>query len=265
MTAAHAQPGLTALPGGHALPVVEIDLGAGVRAGFTERGAFNLGLNVGDDPREVLARRARVEEWAGGPVAFVTQVHGADVAVVEPWSGPSPMSIGSADALVSARGVGLGILVADCVPGLLADPGAGVVAAVHAGRTGLVAGVVQAALAEMVAHGARTENIRAAIGPAICGACYEVPAAMRAEVADVVPATWGITSKGTPSLDLPAGVAALLAAAGVAQVQRLEICTLTDERFFSHRRVVRDGGTPGRFAGIVRTVTLVPGRVASER
>jgi len=250
------------------LPVLEVDLGRGVRAAFTMRAggvstgphaALNLGLNVSDEVGDVLANRALVGRWAGAPVAFATQVHGADVAVVEPWSGPTPPSIGRFDALVSARGAGIGVLVADCVPVLLADPEAGVVGAVHAGRCGLADGVVQATLTTMIACGARPERVRAAIGPAICGACYEVPAGLRAEVADVVPATWGTTTAGTPALDLPAGVAALLAAAGVVRVQRLAICTLTDDRFFSHRRAQREGITTGRFAGLIRTVGPAPG------
>lgn len=256
------------------LPVVEVDLGEGVRAAFTTRAggvstgayaALNLGLHVADDVDDVLANRRLVERWAGGPVAFATQVHGADVALVEPWSGPTPESIGRFDALVSAHGAAIGVLVADCVPVLLADPEAGVVAAVHAGRRGLAGGVVQAALATMAAHGARPERVRAAIGPAICGACYEVPAALRAEVADVVPATWGTTSAGTPALDLPAGVAALLATAGVTRVERLATCTLTDEDYFSHRRAQRDGSVTGRFAGVIRTVSPRSGRVVRDR
>ncbi len=84
------------------------------------------------------------------------------------------------DALVSTGPVGLGVLVADCVPVLLADPGARVVGAVHAGRRGVVAGVVTAAVRALRAAGAT--HLRAVVGPAICGACYEVPAALRDEV-----------------------------------------------------------------------------------
>ena len=99
------------------------------------------------------------------------------------------------------------------------------------------------------------------IGPAICGTCYEVPAALRDEVAAVVPATWATTSAGTAALDLPAGVAALLAAAGVRQVTRLAICTRTDERFFSYR-AQRDHA--GRFAGVIRSVHPHAGRVGAQ-
>ena len=252
--------------------VLAVDLGPGVRAGFSTRAGgvgsgpqagLNLGLNVSDRVDDVLANRALVARWVGGPVVFATQVHGVDVAVVgsplAPPTEPAAPSIGCYDGLVCASGIAIGVLVADCVPVLLADPEAGVVGAVHAGRRGLAAGVVQAALARMVALGARPGRTRAAIGPAICGACYEVPAPLRAAVSDVVPDTWATTSWGTPALDLPAGVGAVLAAAGVLAVQRLDTCTLTDQRFYSHRRAQRDGTGNGRFAGLIRAAAGAPG------
>ena len=226
-----------------------VDLGQGVRAAFTTRAGGDMRVD-----------RGSVERWTGGPVAFATQVHGADVAVVEPGSA----AVGRYDALVSAGGAGIGVLVADCVPVLLVDTRAGVVAAVHAGRRGLAGGVVQAALAVMTASGARPGRVRAVIGPAICGECYEVPAALRDEVAGVVPATWATTPAGTAALDLPAGVAAVLAAAGVRHVARIAICTQTDERFFSYRRAQRDGEPAGRFAGVIRWVGQCPGRVGAD-
>ena len=256
-------------PARTALPVVEVDLGEGVRAAFTTRSggvssgahaSLNLGLNVDDDPARVRANRRLVEAWSGRPVQFASQVHGVRVAIVGPElpRGSTPDSVAEVDALVSATGAGVAVLVADCVPVLLADPAAGVVGAVHAGRRGLADGVIQSALAAMVGLGARADRIRAVIGPAICGACYEVPADLRAEVAAVVPASWSTTSWGTPALDLPAGVAATLAAAGVSRVEDLAICTLTDERFYSHRS--QRGGPPtGRFAGVIRTTAQIPG------
>lgn len=263
------------LPERTSLPVVEVDLGEGVRAGFTMRAggvsgapfaSLNLGLHVADDPADVLANRRRLERWVGGPVAFATQVHGAEVTVVDPGAGPDAPadSLGEFDALVARSGAGIAVLAADCVPVLLADPVAGVVGAVHAGRGGLVAGVVQVALAAMTGLGARPGRIRAAIGPAICGACYEVPAELRAEVSAVVPGTWATTSWGTASLDLPAGVAATLAGAGVGSIERVAICTLTDDRFYSHRGAC-EGGATGRSAGVIRADSPGPGRVGADR
>jgi len=236
--------------------VLVVDLGPGVRAGFTVRtpgpGAGNLGLGVGEDPAPVLARRRALARWAGAPLAWATQVHGTrvlDRPAVLPDADGSPLA--EADAIVVGRGHGAAVVVADCVPVLLADAHAGVGAAVHAGRRGLLDGVVQATVATLVAAGARPDRIRAAVGPSICGRCYEVPAAMRDEVAAVVPDVASRTDRGTPALDLPAGVVAVLAGAGVTAVHRTGWCTRTDERFFSHRRSTGTGEPSGRCAGVV--------------
>ncbi len=81
----------------------------------------------------------------------------------------------------------------------------------------------------------------AAIGPAVCGRCYEVPAALRAEVAALVPAAHAETSWGTPALDVPAGVAAQLAEAGVQDVVRSSVCTLESADHYSYRGEQRTG------------------------
>ncbi|WP_406603325.1 polyphenol oxidase family protein [Nocardioides dongkuii] len=172
------------------------------------------------------------------------QVHGADVHVVagDPRASGAP----DADALVSDRaGVALLARSADCVPLLLVAE-EGVVAAVHAGREGVRRGVVPAALARMRSLGAG--RVRAWIGPHVCGRCYEVPAGMRDEVAAVVPATASTTRRGTPALDLGAGVRAQLDGSGVVEVVDLGRCTLEDDALHSHRR---DGAAAGRLAGVV--------------
>lgn len=243
------------------LPVLGVDLGPGVRAGFTTRAggvstapwdSLDLGLHVGDDPAHVRANRERVVRWAGAPLAWATQVHGADVHVLGGPADTARDTVGDADALVTALpATGVGVLVADCVPVLLADPVARVVGAAHAGRRGLVAGVLQAALAAMVARGADPARVRAAVGPAISGPRYEVPEAMQREVAAVVPETACTTAQGTAGLDLPAGAAAVLRRAGVGDVLVTGWCTDTDPRFYSHRRAQRAGTTTGRSAGVV--------------
>jgi YfiH family protein len=173
------------------------------------------------------------------------QVHGAVVAVVdEPALGGD---VPVADALVtSLPGIVLVVRVADCVPVLLADPGAGVVAAVHAGRPGLVAGVVPQAVRTMRATGA--ESIQAWVGPHVCGACYEVPAQMREEVADAVPQAWAETSWGTPSVDIGAGVRAQLRQHEVHPVVAVPRCTREDLDLYSYRR---QGTESGRLGGLV--------------
>jgi len=121
-----------------------------------------------------------------------------------------------------------------------------IIAAAHAGRPGVASGVIPATVAEMRRRGAA--DIRAWLGPSICGSCYEVPAELRASVAAEVPAAWASTSWGTPALDLPAGVRSQLAAEDVA-VEYSGECTLENDSLFSYRRDNRTG----RFAGLVWT------------
>ncbi|TGO05856.1 polyphenol oxidase family protein [Serinibacter arcticus] len=264
--------------------VLRVDLAVDVSALFTTRGGgasrppydgANLGLGVADDPGAVLANRAGVARVLGAPITWARAVHGRDVARVGeggvlPAATPGDGGTPDVDALVTTeRGRGVAALAADCVPVLLAatlapDAGADApagptlaVAAVHSGRRGLAAGVVPAAVAalgraahEALGRGAEASDVvlRAVVGPAICGRCYEVPQELRDEVAAVVPEAAATTSWGTPSLDLPAGVLAQLQAAGV-DVRVLPVCTHEDPRFFSHRR----DGVTGRFAGAIAT------------
>lgn len=181
----------------------------------------------------------------GTPLALMSQVHGRDVARVD---GPGEPPV--ADGLVTGTaGLGLVVRVADCVPVLLADPDAGLVGAVHAGRPGLVAGVVPAAVERLRALGA--DRLVAWVGPHVCGSCYEVPAEMRDEVVAVVPESAATTSWGTPALDIGAGVVAQLRAADGVEVEVVDAsrCTIEDDDLYSYRR---QGPASGRLAGIVR-------------
>ncbi|MYQ38102.1 MULTISPECIES: peptidoglycan editing factor PgeF [unclassified Streptomyces] len=211
---------------------------------------LNLGGAVGDDPAAVRANRARAARSLGldpDLVVWMNQVHGRDVAVVDgPWG--DTRDIPAVDAVVTARrGLPLAVLTADCAPVLLADPAAGVAAAAHAGRPGLVAGVVPAAVEAMIALGAEPSRITAHTGPAVCGRCYEVPEQMRAEVAGAVPESWSETSWGTPAVDVTAGVHAQLAELGVTDRHSSPFCTLESGDHFSYRR----DRTTGRLAGYV--------------
>jgi YfiH family protein len=141
----------------------------------------------------------------------------------------------------------LGVLVADCLPVLLADPAARVVAVAHAGRRGLLAGVLPRVVAAMAALGAQPAGIRASVGPAAGGCCYEVPAQMQEEAVASVPELLATTSWGTPSLDLRAGAVAQLRGLGLSAVTTAGGCTIEDESFYSYRR----SGRTGRFAGVV--------------
>ena len=210
---------------------------------------LNLGGAVGDDPGAVRTNRELAAKSLGlepARVIWMNQVHGAEVAVVEgPW-GDRPVP--EVDAVVTGRrGLALAVLTADCTPVLLADPVAGVVAAAHAGRPGMVAGVVPAALRAMTELGADPARIVARTGPAVCGRCYEVPEAMRAEVAAVEPAAYSETSWGTPAVDVTAGVHAQLERLGVHDREQSPVCTLESDDHFSYRR----DRTTGRLAGYV--------------
>lgn len=216
--------------------------------------SFNLAHHVGDDPSIVTANRSLLGQALGlERISFVEQVHGiavhpvtADAAASLSPGGAASAEPVRADAQVSdVVGVGLAVLVADCTPVLLADPDAGVIAAVHAGRRGMVGGVVAAALGQMRARGA--QSISAAIGPSIGPRRYEVPADMRDEVADAEPVTASVTRVGTPALDVAAGVAEQLAREGVSLRAWSADCTFESQDLFSYRR----DGTTGRFAGVV--------------
>ncbi len=209
--------------------------------------SFNLGAGVGDDPAAVAANRNRLADELGLPrdrLVWMEQVHGRNAEVVD---GPRAGAVEATDALVTAEpGLALIALCADCVPVLLADPEAGVVGAVHAGRVGARVGVLPAALDAMREAGASIDRIEVLLGPAACGECYEVPAAMQADVEQHLPGSASKTRKGTPGLDIRAGLWQQLADAGVAKIGVDPRCTIEDTTLFSHRRE----GTTGRLAAL---------------
>lgn len=208
--------------------------------------SLNLAIEGGDDPgaRQRNLHLLLADFAPGDRVADLHQVHGcAVVAVGDGAPGQRP----EADALVTDRaGVVLVVRAADCVPVLFADPEAGVVGAAHCGRPGLAAGVVPRTVERLRDLGAG--DLTAWLGPHVCGACYEVPAELQAEVGAAEPASVATTSWGTPSLDLGAGVRAQLDRAGVRVVD-VSRCTRESPDLYSFRR---DGAGAGRLAGLVR-------------
>lgn len=209
--------------------------------------SFNLGDHVGDDPAAVAANRTRLAVELGldeRKVAWMEQVHGRTVTVVDgPQDGPAEVT----DALVTAQpGLAVVALVADCVPILLGDLEAGVVAAVHAGRVGARIGVLSAAFGAMLELGARPHHVEALLGPAICGDCYEVPRHMADDVEAHLPGSAARSRKGTPSIDLRAGLWQQLADLGVGRIGVDPRCTAEDSTLFSYRRE----GTTGRLAAV---------------
>ncbi|SFC73608.1 peptidoglycan editing factor PgeF [Streptomyces aidingensis] len=212
---------------------------------------LNLGGAAGDDPGAVRTNRALAARSLGldpAAVFWMNQVHGSEVAVVDgplpgegPGEEPGAQSPPVDGAVTARRGLALAVLTADCCPVLLADPVAGVVGAAHAGRPGLAAGVVPATVEAMRALGADPRRIIARTGPTVCGGCYEVPAAMRDEVERAAPGSAAVTRRGTPAVDIPAGVRRQLRAAGVREVPASPVCTMESDDCFSYRREGRTG------------------------
>ncbi len=219
----------------------------GIRVAFTDTAAGNLALHVGDDSAAVCGRRSALEQRMGvepGSLRFMEQVHSADVALVD--GKPAPGEVPVADALVSANGsTPLAVMVADCLPVLFAGTGPDGIAtaAAHAGRRGLLDGILANTAAALRYAGA--DGIQAWIGPGVCGNCYEVPGEMVSGAAHL-PGAASETSWGTPALDLPAAARNQLQSLGIA-VQMIPGCTMEEPELFSHRR---DAPT-GRFAGII--------------
>jgi len=211
------------------------------RTGGASSGAFaslNLGTHVSDDLPTVLSNRAILAEEVG-PIQYMSQVHGNRVVVIEEVTDEDP----TADALVTGiPGVSLAVQVADCIPLLLHS--AESVAAVHVGRKGLVNGVALAAIEAMRDMG--SSEITAIIGPSICGNCYEVSQEIHDEVVTLHPMAASRTSQGTPALDLPAALRAVLESQLISIIDDSR-CTLENDDLYSYRR----DGVTGRQAGII--------------
>ena len=233
-----------------------IELGLpGARVVFTTRSggvsegpysSLNLGILTDDDPDRVSRNRELLSQALGldsGSVAMGWQVHGAEI---KEWAGPPPAGrdgfghpgdeLSKVDGHATDRaGLGLLVLVADCLPVALASPGR--VAMLHCGWRGLAAGILERGV------GFFEEPPAAAVGPGIGRCCYEVGR----EVLDAFSGLQGVAED--QMLDLRAVAEATLRAAGVQRVEHVDLCTsCRADLFFSQRR---DGGVTGRQAAIV--------------
>ena len=231
-----------------------ISLGQFPHGFLGRRGGMSVGemagLNVGygsSDDREAIAGNRRLAIEALHPqaeLATVHQIHSAEVVVAgHAWpQGERPR----ADGLVTdTPNLLLGILTADCAPVLFADHRAVVVGAAHAGWRGALAGVTDATIEAMEALGARRENIHAAIGPCIAQPSYEVDEAFRARFLAADPDNERFFTSGAAGkehFDLEAYVVHRLLAAGIGEVEALNLDTYADaDRFFSYRRATHRG------------------------
>ena len=182
-----------------------------------------FGTDADGDGRSDTSARIAISADLGVPSqwATISPVHGAGVVVAT-----EPGQLGEADAVVtSTPGLPIAVATADCVPVGLA--GERSVALAHAGWRGVVAGVVPAVLAAMRSSG--DPAARAVIGPHIGPCCYEVGD----EVVKALGATPATTRWGTQSVDLAAAIVEQL---GDIEIEMIDMCTLDDDRFASHRR-----------------------------
>jgi YfiH family protein len=247
-----------ALPGiAHAFFTREGGVSGGVYA------SLNGGRGSSDDPAAVAENRRRMASALGvAPDRFATpyQVHSA-VAVATGAAWPDAAAAPRADAVVTREnGLAVGVTIADCGPILLADAAAGVVAAAHAGWKGALGGVIEAALTQMEALGARRKDTVAVLGPCIRQPSYEVGAEFvsRFTAADAgnarffAPAARG----GHALFDLAGYIVQRLRAAGVGTVADLALDTYADPaRFFSYRRTTHDGEAD--YGRLIAAIALV--------
>lgn len=232
-----------------------------------EYATLNLGLHVGDDAADVLENRRRVATALGadpGDFVFCNQTHGRQVQIVTRadrgrGAFTADDAIAGADALVTQDpGTVLMIMVADCVPIVLYDPTAHVLACVHAGWRGTVAQVAEAALAAMATLGAQAANVIAGIGPAIPPGRYqvgdEVAAAARESLGWHAQEVVRPDGTGKWLFDLWTANRLLLQEAGVPErnIQVADVPTGTGPGLFFSDRHARPCG---RFAAIARLTT----------
>jgi polyphenol oxidase len=227
------------------LKIAELESELGFVHGFSTIGLGSVGLTHSPDPAPVLASRrafARALGIDSEPLTTAGAVHGSTVARVD-----EPQDVVQrVDGLVTdRRGVALFATFADCYPIVLWDAKRRCAGLVHAGWRGTVAGVAKAAVKAMRdEYGCKPDDIRAGIGPGICGHCYEVGG----EVASQFDARFVIASAGDRFLlDLAAANRAQLEEVGLLEVHVLGICTKESDFLPSHRR--NPDGT--RFGAIV--------------
>lgn len=242
------------------MKINNLPIGPGAECGYTERCAadplhpydgVNLCHYTNDSLHHVAECRQEFAQKLGVQVSALIiprQAHTTNVAVI---NSPAPAVLDNVDALVTDRkDIVLCINTADCVPLLLHDTKAGVIAACHAGWRGAVNGVVQNTVAAMLSLGASPEHIQAAMGPCICPNCFEVGP----EVADrfqqwpdtiITSAEWS-----KPHIDLPAVIAHILTQQGINHITPPPACTRCSWRtLFSARKL---GINSGRMLSFIR-------------
>ncbi|MEJ7934451.1 peptidoglycan editing factor PgeF [Sphingobium sp. AN558] len=237
------------------IELLRADALAGVPHGFAGRqggvsigvhAGLNVGLGSQDDRQAIMRNRDLACEALMASAALVTvrQVHSADVVTVNDAIAEDARP--AADAMVTAcSGLVLGILTADCVPVLLADPVAGVVGAAHAGWKGAIGGITDRTIVAMEALGAARERIACAIGPCIGRLSYEVKLAFAERFERDDPDNGRFFTAGRAGhcqFDIAGYVASRLHGAGIERISLLDEDTYSQpDRFFSYRRSCHRG------------------------
>lgn len=249
----------------------------GVKAFSTTRGevdrrnaysSVNLCDYVGDDALRVLDARITLAMQLGvdlDDLVMPRQTHSCRVAVIDEAFRAMDIdkqeaALEGGDALVtSLKGVVIGVNTADCVPIVLADEKAGVIAVAHAGWRGTAGRIAQAVVKEMCRQGACPEHIQVAMGPSICQDCFEVGDevvdAFRQAHFDLDSIVKRNAETGKAHIDLRAANRDVLIAAGVPvdHVVVSQHCSRCEhERFFSARRLGINSGRT--FTGIYKRV-----------
>ncbi|MEJ8544571.1 peptidoglycan editing factor PgeF [Brevibacillus borstelensis] len=246
----------------------------GLVAGFTTRsggvseqpyGSFNMGLHVGDSSSHVIANRKRLAEELGMTFEAWTcadQVHGSKVCeVAAGGAGRESLEdvIDETDGLfTNKRGILLTSFYADCVPLYFLDQKTGAIGLAHAGWKGTVSRIAEEMVRSFGRHyGTKAETVKVAIGPAICGRCYEVDERIIEQVRASAQ-NWenAVESRenGHYMLDLPTLNQEILTECGIVpeNIIRTQWCTsCRTDLFFSHRREAGRTGKTGRMASFI--------------
>lgn len=238
------------------------------RTGGVSEGAYaslNVGLGSDDDRADVAENRRRVAEFLGAEKGLLTlrQVHGRTVLAVEAMLADDARP--EADGIITqTHNFAIGALTADCVPILLADAEAGIIAAVHAGWKGALANIMEEAVEQMCARGAVRGRMLAAIGPCIAQESYEVGDELRQAFVQADAGTDAFFAPGAQAgkwmFDTGAVVEARLQALGLGAIERLALDTYAlESRFFSFRRSTHRAASGGAvdYGRQVSAITLV--------
>jgi len=225
------------------------------RQGCSVFDSFNVALHVGDDTRQVQAKRmqllAALQPYGVERLVWLNQTHSIDVVTVD---ATLQADLVDADALITTqRGVGVVIMTADCLPIMLTDAAGQAVACLHAGWRGLADGVIEATVAQMQAQTGFTPT-HAWLGAAIGATAFEVGAEVRAQFvahsSDAVSA-FVRQANGKYLADLYQLARLRLWALGINQIQGGDRCTVAEPAlFYSYRR--------DRVTGRMATVAFLP-------